>query len=70
MTKRVRSKRASVRLVEHARIVLLAADGVQNQEIAAQQLGVSRGKVARGRGRYTRRDGAGSKAICRGVRHR
>lgn len=51
LTKRVRSKRTSVRLVEHARIVLLAADGVQNQEIAAQ-LGISRGKVARRRGRY------------------
>lgn len=51
LTKLVRSARTSVRLAERARIVLLAADGVQNQEIAVQ-LGISRGKVARWRGRY------------------
>ena len=51
LTKLTRSTRTSVRLAERARIVLLAADGVQNQDIAAQ-LGISRGKVARWRGRY------------------
>ena len=51
VSKLARSTRTSVRLVERARIVLLAADGVQTQDIAAQ-LGISRGKVARWRGRY------------------
>jgi len=40
-----------VRLVQRSRIVLLAADGLQNQEIAAQ-LNIGRVQVARWRGRY------------------
>ena len=58
LTKLARSTRTSVRLAERARIVLLAADGVQNQDIAAQ-LGISRGKVARWRGRYAEQQRVG-----------
>jgi transposase len=47
----VRSKRTSVRLSQRARIVLLAADGMQNRDIA-QQLAVGRVQVARWRERY------------------
>ena len=50
-TKLVRSKRTSVRLAQRARIVLRAADGVQNKDIAAQ-LGMGRVQVARWRARY------------------
>ena len=46
-----RSKRTSVRLAQRARIVLLAAQGLQNKDIAAQ-LGIGRVQVARWRGRY------------------
>ena len=48
----VRSKLTSVRLAQRARIVQLAADGLQNKDIAAQ-LGVGRVQVARWRERYT-----------------
>jgi transposase len=41
----------SVRLAERARIVLLAADGLENQDIALQ-LDVGRAQVSRWRGRY------------------
>ncbi len=51
LTKLVRSKLSSVRLAQRARIVLLAADGMQNKAIA-QQLGVGRVQVARWRERY------------------
>jgi transposase len=51
LTKLARSKRTSVRLSQRARIVLLAAQGVQNKDIA-QQLGVGRVQVARWRERY------------------
>jgi transposase len=47
----VRSKLTSVRLVQRARIVVLAADGMQNKDIA-QQLSVGRVQVARWRERY------------------
>ena len=47
----VRSKRTSVRLAQRARIVLLAADGWQNKDIAVQ-VGVGRVQVARWRERY------------------
>ena len=53
LTKLVRSKLSSVRLVQRARIVLLAADGMQNKAIA-QQLGVGRVQVARWRERYAK----------------
>ncbi len=46
-----RSKKTSVRLAQRASIVLLAADGLQNQEIASQ-LGIGRLQVSRWRGRY------------------
>ena len=51
LTKLVRSKLSSVRLAQHARILLLAAEGMQNKAIA-QQLGVGRVQVARWRERY------------------
>ena len=51
LTELVRSKRTSVRLAQRARIVLLAADGAQNKDIAVQ-LGVGRVQVARWRARY------------------
>ncbi len=46
-----RSRLTSVRLAQRARIVLLAADGVQNKDIA-EQLDVGRVQVARWRERY------------------
>jgi transposase len=53
LSKLVRSKRTSVRLPLRARIVLLAADGTQNKDIA-EQLGVGRVQVSRWRERYER----------------
>lgn len=58
LTRLARSKLSSVRLAQRAQIVLLAADGMQNKDIAAQ-LGVSRGQVARWRGRYAQKRLAG-----------
>ena len=52
LTKLCRSKLTSVRLAQRARMVLLAAQGLQNKEIAAQ-LGVGRVQVSRWRERYT-----------------
>ena len=51
LTKQSRSKLTSVRLVQRARVVLLAAQGLQNKKIAAQ-LEVGRVLVARWRKRY------------------
>jgi transposase len=51
LTRLVRSKLTSVRLAQRARIVLLASQGLQNLEIAAQ-LGVGRVQVGRWRERY------------------
>ena len=51
LKKLVRSKLSSVRMVQRARIVLLAAQGVQNKDIA-KELGVGRVQVARWRDRY------------------
>jgi transposase len=51
LTRLVRSKRTSVRLAQRARIVLLAAKGAQNKEIA-QRLGIGRVQVSRWRERY------------------
>jgi transposase-like protein len=51
LTRLSRSGRTSVRLAERSRIVLLAAQGLQNKEIA-EQLGVGRVQVARWRQRY------------------
>ena len=51
LTRLSRSGRTSVRLAQRARIVLLAAQGVQNKDIA-EQLGIGRVQVARWRERY------------------
>ena len=51
LIKLARSKRTSVRLSQRARIVLLAAQGLQNKDIA-DQLGVGRVQVSRWRERY------------------
>jgi transposase len=51
LTKLVRSQLTSVRLSQRARIVLLAAQGLQNKDIA-EQLKVGRVQVARWRERY------------------
>jgi len=51
LTRLARSRRASVRLAQRAQIVLLAADGMRNKEIA-DQLGIGRVQVSRWRGRY------------------
>jgi transposase len=51
LTRLARSKRTSVRLAQRAQIVLLAAQGLQNTDIA-EQLGVGRVQVARWRERY------------------
>jgi transposase len=58
LMKLVRSKLTSVRLVQRARIVLLAADGMLNKDIA-QEVGVGRVQVSRWRERYaqSRRSG-------------
>ena len=51
LKKLARSKRTSVRLAQRAQIVLLAAQGLQNKDIA-EQLGIGRVQVARWRQRY------------------
>ena len=51
LTRLVRSKLTSVRLAQRSRMVLLAADGIRNQDIA-EQLGVGRVQVARWRARF------------------
>ena len=51
LTRLTASGLTSVRLSQRARIVLLAADRMQNQQIA-EQLGIGRVQVARWRGRY------------------
>ena len=51
LTQLARSKRTSVRLAQRAQIVLLAAQGLQNKDIA-EHLGIGRVQVARWRGRY------------------
>lgn len=51
LTKLAASGLTSVRLSRRSRLVLLAADGMQNREIA-EQLGIGRIQVARWRGRY------------------
>ena len=51
LKKLTQSRLTSVRLAQRARIILLAANGLQNQEIA-EEIGVGRILVARWRGRY------------------
>lgn len=52
--KLARCRLSSVRLAQRARIVLLAAEGMRNQEIA-RRLGMGRIQVASWRGRYAQR---------------
>ncbi len=58
LTQLVRSKLSGVRLTQCARIVLLAADGMKNKDIA-QQVGVGRVQVSRLRERYAQSRFAG-----------
>ena len=58
LKKPARSKRTSVRLAQRALIVLLAADGMQNKDIA-EKLGVGRVQVSRWRERYAKSRFAG-----------
>ena len=58
LTRLVRSRLTSLRLVQRARIVLLAAEGKQNKAIAAQ-LSLGRVQVARWRERYAQHRLAG-----------
>ncbi len=58
LTKLIRSKLTTVRLSQRAHIVLLAADGMQNKDIA-RQLGVGRVQVSRWRERYAKEALAG-----------
>lgn len=51
LSKLTSSHLTSVRLSQRARIVLLAADGLQDKEIA-EQLGIGRTQAARWRWRY------------------
>ena len=51
LTKLARSNRTSVRLSQRARIVLLAAQGLQNKDMA-EELGVGRVQVSRWRARF------------------
>src|SRR3954466_3896406 len=58
LQRRVRDKGAPARVVERARIVLLAADGVPGQQIA-EMVGCAEGTVVTWRGRYAERGLAG-----------
>ena len=58
LTKLARSRLTSVRQAQRAQIVLLAANGMQNREIA-EEMGVGRIQVARWRGRYAEKRLAG-----------
>src|SRR3712207_2015260 len=58
LERRARDKGAPARVVERARIVLLAAEGVPGQQIA-QMVGCAEGTVVTWRGRYAERGLAG-----------
>ena len=69
LTKLVRSKLTSVRLAQRAHIVLLAADGWRNKDIA-EELGVGRVQVSRWRDRYAESGLAGiERDLPRGAPH-
>ena len=51
LKKNVRSRKTPIRLIERSKIILLAAEGLSNIEIA-EQLGISAHKVGRWRNRY------------------
>ena len=63
----VRSRLTSVRGVQRARIVLLAADGKQNKDIAVT-LAIGLVQVARWRERYRQQQLAGSQSTARSNR--
>jgi FixJ family two-component response regulator len=63
------SKATSVRLAQRARIVLLAAQGLQNKEIA-EQLGIGRVQVGAGASATSSPDWRASSATCRAARRR
>jgi FixJ family two-component response regulator len=68
LTRLVCSKRTSVRLSQRARIVLLAAAGMQNRDIA-EHLGVGRVQVSRWRERHAQLRLAGiERDLPRGAR--
>ena len=69
LTKLARSKRTSVRLSQRARIVLLAAQGLQNKDIA-QELGVGRVKSLAGASATLSSALKASSATCRAERRR
>jgi transposase len=69
LTRLARSKRTSVRLAQRAQIVLLAAQGLQNKDIA-EQLGIGRVQVARWRERYLESGCKALSGICRAARRR
>jgi DNA-binding NarL/FixJ family response regulator len=64
LERRVRSQTLDARSVRRARIVLLAADGTGNHDIA-RRLGISRGQVISWRNRFMAGGIAGISAICR-----
>src|ERR687886_1602580 len=64
LQRRVRDKGAPARVVERARIVLLAADGVAGKEIAAI-VGCAEGTVVTWRGRYAEHGLAGLEDLPR-----
>ena len=69
LTKLVRSELTSVRLAQRARIVLLAAEGMQNKDIA-EQLGVGACRSHAGVSGMRSRGWPASSATCRAVRRR
>jgi transposase len=69
LTRLVRSSTAEARLVQRARIVLLAAEGVSNAAIA-EQVGVDADTVTKWRGRYQRGGVAGLGDAARSGRPR
>jgi hypothetical protein len=64
----VRSKLTSVRLAQRSRMVLLAADGLQNKTMA--QLGVSATRVSRHRGGLKLPRTQRSTDKCTGIGHK
>src|SRR3954451_25450840 len=64
LERRARDKGAPARVVERARIVLLAADEMPGKQIAAM-VGCAEGTVVTWRGRYAERGPAGLAALPR-----
>jgi hypothetical protein len=67
LSKLARSQLSSIRLVQRARIVLLAADGTQNKDIA-QQLGMGVCRFRAGASGMQSCGRPGLSVICRGER--